>query len=279
MSDLVATGELRNEQARAFREFSDTVTEVNDLLQLSKHGIRMVAASDRLAEALANLESSLQDAPASEEQAKKVDSARRQASRARSEVERGFPLLQGQAVILTWGAVEALVEDICLARLKANPGIMAADSFPRVRVNASVLAHPDPSEWFRAIVESLQRDLGPRSAMGRSLALMSAVELRGNIDPRVRRTLDEMAQVRHVLVHRRGVVDAAFVKACPWLDASPGTTLQVSERDFERYRRSVEHFAVELINRVLEEAEQETMALPAPADWEADLGLRGSKAY
>jgi hypothetical protein len=63
------------------------------------------------------------------------------------------------------------------------------------------------------------------------------------IDSEKERDLKEMFQVRNLLVHNGGVVDAHFSKTCGWLKLKPGDILKTSSEQVIRYNQAITYYA------------------------------------
>jgi hypothetical protein len=66
-------------------------------------------------------------------------------------------------------------------------------------------------------------------------SLLGLVGLSGFINADVKRNLIELGHIRNVLLHRRGIADAKFVQACPWLTIRVGERVEVNSTAVERY--------------------------------------------
>lgn len=83
--------------------------------------------------------------------------------------------------------------------------------------------------------------------------LLSPVGLAGSIDDGIRRDLYELEQLRHVLVHRRGLADRKLLDACPWLGRSLGDRVEVDHSTYRRLWQASHAYAYELLRRVAEQ--------------------------
>lgn len=80
--------------------------------------------------------------------------------------------------------------------------------------------------------------------------LLRLIDLTGPVEDETKRTLYELGQVRNVIVHRASIADRKLVKACPWLNLSPGTKVVVTSTAFARYVNAVQDYLVALLSRV-----------------------------
>jgi hypothetical protein len=172
----------------------------------------------------------------------------------------GFPYLYGLASVSLWGLLEAAIDDLLVDCLRFPDA--CADLRLLEGLKGPLLAFGNANQEQRAqflaseISRHVKADL--QSGVGRFEALLRPAGLDGPVEDVVERCLFELSRVRHVTVHRFGVVDRRFKDACPWRQAAIGDRLRVTARDFGRYRCAVEWYLFEVLGRycVRHEAER-----------------------
>jgi hypothetical protein len=102
------------------------------------------------------------------------------------------------------------------------------------------------------LVGELERELGTslKQGVNRFEALLALFGLSGPIDDGTKKALFELSNVRHVIVHRRGVADKRFSDACPWMGLRPGDEVKVTSRQYERYLLAAVKYSVILRERL-----------------------------
>jgi hypothetical protein len=190
----------------------------------------------------------LRDRRVSQEQ---IDDARAAAEWNREQRIKGHPLLHAQFLIVLWGALEALIEDLVVTVLR-HDGAAALDSDIKIRIPIRDLLQLDVADRASLIVRELRRatDADLKQGVGRFEVLLKPIGLSGPVGDELRRTMFEMSQVRNVLVHRRGIADRDFSMACPWLGVSDREELRVSSDMAQRYAEAALDYFKLLITRV-----------------------------
>lgn len=165
-----------------------------------------------------------------------------------------------QGTVLCWGAFEVLARDVFVGVVNLNPSYVdrlindpvAKRRFELTRVPVDVLLlHGfDLSEKMGTLLAA-QQDLSDLNSLKAVYGALfpAASGLKDSLnDPNVRL----LSQRRHVVVHRRGVVDETYVKATGFPERL-GELLRVSPDSLEQHVATVLKFAVQLF-QVLEES-------------------------
>ena len=229
-----------------FNQFLDRNERLTHVLRLSIGGISMIRGRHQALKVLAEVDGKLEDAKHELERAEKDKEL------AQREVENDFPLLHEQATIALWSSLEALVRSF-LARWLANtPAAWQCDTVKKLRVRLGDYEGLEPLERCLWVVDLVDQEVsGPlRNGVTRFESLLQPFGLGGSVEPDCQRTLFELSQVRHVLVHRSGVVDRKLTEACPWLNLKAGDHLQVSHKMWRAYDGALGIYVLELIQRV-----------------------------
>lgn len=232
--------------ASTFGEFLDKNERLTHVLRLSIGGIHMLRGRHQALKVLAEVDGTLENAK------EELLRAEKDKELAQREVENDFPLLHEQATIALWSSLEALVRSF-LAKWLANvPAAWQTDAVKKLKVKLGDYEALESSERCLWIVDLVDQEVsGPlRSGVIRFESLLQPFGLAGPVDEDCQKTLYELSQVRHALVHRSGIADKKFVDACPWIGAVPGSPLLVTHRMWRSYNEALAHYVLELIQRV-----------------------------
>ena len=224
---------------------------IDEVLHLSTHGIAVLQGMPEVVEALAGVREDDED----DEHKTTVQSlavARREAELAHREVDQGFPLLHGQALLSLCGALEALIRDFLAAWLRNLPSVQEANEIKGLRVKLGEYSALDEEDRAFYVLDLLEQKLGSLRMQGatRFEALLKVVSLGGAVHADIRRQIFEMFKIRNVLIHRSGIADRKFRQECPWLEIQVGDTVTVSNEAFRRYQEVVVEYVLDLICRV-----------------------------
>ena len=236
---------------KPFSTFLDHAEEAGRALEASTRGISVLVGMPRVMEALQAVKEP-PDAGEKDDAPERLRHARELADFAKGQVDKGFPLLYGQALVSLWGELEALVEDFLVVWFQNTPDALRIEQVARLKVPLAQFETLDAEERIRLLVHELEDNLRAtfRAGVVRFEALLSVIGMSGDVDPQVKRDLYEMNHVRNVIVHKASTADRRFAEACPWLGVKPGTPLKVTAADWVRYSGAVHSYNLNLINRL-----------------------------
>ncbi|MBK5260442.1 MAG: hypothetical protein JJE51_12695 [Thermoanaerobaculia bacterium] len=162
-----------------------------------------------------------------------------------------YPLLHAQAVILLWTGLEALVRDFLATWLENVEASRTIEPLRRTKVRLGELESLSGREKYLFMIDSLEETLGSRRSAGieRFEVLFRALGMSSPIPAEVTQPLFELANVRHVLVHRRGIVDRKFAELLPQLSYRPEDELKIDHAIYHRFYDAVDLYVHELIQR------------------------------
>jgi len=224
-----------------FRRFMKYIDETETLVRLHIHSVhRALAWPGFLSEAL--------KVPEDEEM---LVAARKTASDAQREVDRGFPLLHAHALVGLWSALEAAIEDISVAWLVAKPEILLRPEFSKIRVPIAEYLFFSVEDQMSYLTAEVQRDLKVEFKQGvtRFEKVLDALDMGGTVPEKVRRAIYEAQQMRNCLAHRGKYADRRLVESCPWLKLEAGQELLITHKKFEYYLRAIQMYCLILLNR------------------------------
>ena len=191
--------------------------------------------------------------------------AKKFATFAREEIALDFPLLHAHSLMGTWGALEAMIDDLSTDWLAIDPSALEQPVFTRIKVVIGDYTKLRPSEQRRHLVSELKRECKSdlKMGLGQFEYLLNAIGLGGSVDKRVRNVLFEAQQIRHLIAHRGGRADARFLESCPGLGYAEGQQVRLSASQYAKISLCMAIYTMTLINRcrVFEELEPTGMIL------------------
>jgi hypothetical protein len=163
----------------------------------------------------------------------------------------GFPYLFGLAAIRLVGMLENYVQQLLVEHLgRSDP----ASWGPRLKnlkgplADLVGLSREDQAEVLAdAMAQLLTR--AERVGIGRYEGLLAEVGLGGSVDAEIRLAIHELVEIRNVLVHRGGRVDAQVVErgaSCGW---ALGELVRVTDRLYRRWLVAVQGYVFVLLAR------------------------------
>ena len=180
-----------------------------------------------------------------------IEIAQHDKSFADAEYEAGSPKTYAHYAISLWGGIESALEQLMVNHLIVVPAAAAiVAGTPRGLSPAKFrIANDDEA---RDTVRRWQSALQDPSALGGTLELLRVFGVTVALSEADRRQLEELAQVRNVLLHRGGVVDGRATSKCPWMPWQSGETIQLSEMRTRGYFDAAGQFALALVMGVTE---------------------------
>lgn len=165
-------------------------------------------------------------------------------------IETEFRLLYVLGSVWTWASVEALVEDLVLDGIRHSRPEDLAPRLKGLKVSADIALAGDLDGLVRAVYREWEAKQGSSAGATQFEHVLALAGLDGAVPASVGRAVFELGHVRNVLLHRGGIVDAAFVGACPWVDATAGSEIRVTHHRFEEYAFAVMHYVALLRVRI-----------------------------
>ncbi|MBN1460999.1 MAG: hypothetical protein JXA57_15820 [Armatimonadetes bacterium] len=188
--------------------------------------------------------------PAEVEQRK--EAARADATSAAETLRDGFPILLAQSLVGLYGALEVMVDDLTATWICNEPSVLAGESFSKITLPVGEYLTLSKAKRAERVTEELKRSLSvdDRDGVNRFEHLLRAIGLDGAVDKQTRDSLFALQQLRHVIVHRRGITDTRFVQKCPHLGFSEGEQVVVDSRSFWEYGQAVARYACIVLVRL-----------------------------
>jgi hypothetical protein len=240
--------------AEPLRRFSDYHHDSIRLLHMCMRGISMQMALPQTVSALRQYEAlhPNREFESEEEHAKKLKDAQAAAAFAEKEIKEGFPILNAHVLVGLWGALESGVEDSLVGALLNEPALLRVEPFAKVRVPLAEFESLERDERIRLLLQEVKRGQStdrPQGIDGLE-RLLGYMNLSGEVDPEIKKTLWEMQNLRNVIVHRGSIVDRRLLKNCPCLKFEIGAALKVLHDDIHRYDHALHQYLREIVERL-----------------------------
>lgn len=165
----------------------------------------------------------------------------------------GYQDLLYTIVVFLWGLVESGLEDVATVWLAHSETEQLSDAVWKVRLRAAEFMTRDRMGQAASIVEALKGELRHQhSGIDLFDALFREVGIAGYVTtPVLRRALVEMQQARNVILHKVGIVDERFCRACGWRRETPGAPLRLTADDVDSYARAAQCYIQTLGSAIL----------------------------
>lgn len=152
------------------------------------------------------------------------------------------------AVIATWSAFEAWVQDFVKILMRSDPYILENRAVQERKYSMSDLLAPE-ADRLDVVYRALYASLGRKRGVDRYEDLFKVVGLSAAVPPLIKDTFYAAQSVRHVWVHRAGVADAEFVRQAPHLGYLEGELVAIPYKEMSEYMSAVITYAFIVANR------------------------------
>jgi len=145
--------------------------------------------------------------------------------------------LHGVAMIKACSVLESAVDDVAVALLSDREYWPKLDGLAKLRANKVDLVgllqmtHTQQTNYLLSEIKK-ETAASYQTGAGRYESILNFVGMGGNVPEIASRSLLELLETRHLLVHRNGVADSKFVNKCPWKAAEIGTKIEIKRLDF-----------------------------------------------
>jgi hypothetical protein len=172
----------------------------------------------------------------------------------------GFSFYFGLATIAIWSSLEAYVDDVLAKYIDIDESVLQRDAIRKIKVSIGEYVDTAPGTRGPFLISVLERELAAsmKPGVGRFEALLDAVGLGGGVDDELRACILELACVRNVLVHRKGLADTRLSTNCPWLSFTPNESVRVSSAMMHMYQMATSLYGIGIYRRVLSRLGEDT---------------------
>ena len=226
----------------------EDIERLTSTLSTYTHGLSMVVKQPELLKILGRALNDGEDA----QHKTRLEHATDLARRARREVDQDYPHLNSWALVALWALLEATVRHYIAEHIRRRRTSWQLPELKRLRVRLGEYESIRSNERYLYVADLLEKEVaaGVRNGVDRFETLLSPFGLSGAVPERTAKAIYEMGQVRNVIIHRAGIVDPQFRKACPWVKGRTGTRLNVSSKMMARYLLAENLYITTLICRV-----------------------------
>jgi hypothetical protein len=217
-----------------FEQSLDSIHTLTRIVNVSERGISVLRGMPRVIKAIAKAKDT-GDMP---DTVKQIESAEKEAALAQQEVDKGFPVLHGLAVVALWSWLENFVKGFVVLWLIHRKDAYAATALQKLRVKLGEYLQLSKTEQAHYIVELMEQDLASPLKRGvtRFDSLFEPFALvKTPLPDGCTKTLFELQQVRNAIAHKNGNVDHQLKSACPWLKVKLNQTVPVSHKMLDCY--------------------------------------------
>ena len=179
---------------------------------------------------------------------------------AKGETKYDFPYLYGMATSRLWSIIETMVDDLIAHLIQTRPACRQSDVVRKLEGPLIEFAGAKEEDKAKYLANLLTEQVKARFKLGigRFEAVLNQISLGGPVDPDVQKTILELSQIRHVIIHRLGKADEKLVTNCPWLNLRPGQSVRVTQTQFRRFYLAVFWYMLELDRRLAALASETT---------------------
>ncbi len=234
---------------RLFEDFLRHVDEVSRLLVLCISGINSISKMDKLVLEIAKLEQ-LQTGQTNEA---KVKRAREMAQFAKGEIKDKYPFLHSLALVSVWSGLESLIDKLVVWLLKYRQSSAKKEVISKIKIPWAEYELFDDNDKYYYLVKELERSVNANVKRGvdKFETLLDVFHVAGHVDRKVKKNIYELYNVRNIIVHNASVVDASFLKACPWKKYKVGEKIKIMPRDYVRYRDAITEYMTCVVKRLV----------------------------
>jgi hypothetical protein len=238
-----------------FEEYFESIKNLSRIISISERGISVFRGMPRVLKALANakaVESAFNKSSqldTSEVRASlkegEMERAEAEAALAQREVETGFPVLRGLAVVAFWSWIENFAREFAVLWLVNRKDSYSSPSLGNVKVRLGEYLQLSPSDRAHYIVQALEQNtaLPLKRGVTRLDCLFDAFGLASTPVPDgSSTTIFELQQVRNAVAHRNGRADRQLKLTCPWLKVKLGKPIPISHKMLGRYMDACMHY-------------------------------------
>jgi hypothetical protein len=175
--------------------------------------------------------------------------AKTDAAFAAEEIKNEFNTVLSHHAVAIWAAVESTIEQLLINHIRKAP-----DSKERI-----LASHPaikgerlktTTERDARSTIRIWESSLTERSTIERAILMLNAFGVALQLDSNTKRQLTEMAEMRNVILHRRGRADQRLLEKCSWLRVKVGQEVRINPERLGGYIDASHKFAIELMGRL-----------------------------
>lgn len=215
------------------------------IIHISERGIGVLRGIPQVVKVLADTDNKIDPADA----AKRIKQAENEAELAVTEVEKGFPVLHGFAVVALWSWLEHFVKGFVALWLLHKREAKNVAAVQKLRVKLGDYLQLQKAEQAHFLVELLEQELAAPLKRGakRFESLLEPFGISGALPDGCAQSLFELQQIRNAIAHRNGRADRRLRAECPWLKLKNNQPIYVSREMLEKYANASAAFLLTVL--------------------------------
>ena len=235
--------------------FLDEITRLDTFIRVALEGFGYSESAEEVTEVIRSitLQKGSRPHPVSndEEYERRKAHARKLGEFAQAEASQGYSYLFSLAIVRLYSALEAAVDALFVASIRERPDVLNSEVFSKLKGPLVAFAIATEDERAEILRDRLFQETAARLRIGisRFEIVLDAIGLPGVIPDVIRRVILELAEIRHVIVHRNGMIDKKLVRRCPWLSDAVGTQIKVGGIEYHLYSLAATWYLVDLAFR------------------------------
>jgi len=176
----------------------------------------------------------------------------------RNEATTDFQFMHRNWTIMLWSILENYIRDFLVEWIKRHPKTIRTESVQKLQIGLGEYESLQGDEKYEYIVEMIELQSRSKTGIGvgRFERLLEQFDLSGKVNEELKRGILELQQVRHVLVHRNGIVDKRLIEKCPWTASNIGKTIQIDSEKYNAYLVSVLDYASMIGDRAIKKTSE-----------------------
>ena len=172
------------------------------------------------------------------------------------EEKSGYSFLLAGATINTYTYLEAAIHSLVIGYIQSAEKGGDHPVLQSIQVPYAAFRSLSEEEQWAYLYDQYERAVGAGLKQGirRFESLLEPLGFSGPRSEAVDDVIYELAQVRHLLLHKGGLVDKKFTEACPWYASQLGRKLTITPEMFDNYNHAVMEYISILMKRIGEKA-------------------------
>lgn len=174
----------------------------------------------------------------------------------RAEVVTEFHFMYRIWTVMLWSILENFIRNFLVEWIKRNSDVMKSEAIQKIQIRLGEYESLLDDEKYEYIVEAIEFQSKSKLGVGigRFEPILEQLGLSGKVDDKTKKNILELQQVRHVLVHRNGIVDKRLAEMCPWVVPDPGETIFIDSEIYSMYFEAVVNYANKIADRAYKKA-------------------------
>jgi hypothetical protein len=182
--------------------------------------------------------------------ARMLEYTKSDAAFAAEEIKNGFNTIFSHHAVALWAGIETALEQTLINLIRKVPNAHDLILTDCPALNEEKFKTKTANDAEKAIL-LWSREIKAHS-FERSIHMLRALSFDVQVPEHHRHALIELSEVRNVLVHRGGFVDARFLAKCRWLDLKVGAQFKIDADRMDRYNDAAGKISVAMIKAAVE---------------------------